>query len=348
MSFNFIRRSMEKNSIFHDEFLKQLDLYSEEGFIPLKYIEIFKHFYTSYAKAIGAYGVPISNYKALFETYLKLIKQQCLEPYLFEPYHIQIRKPFDYYAFGLEMLKPLVDRKISSVLGLEHLKSITESLKRGENAIFLANHQIEGDPQVIGILLEESFPDFAQQLIFVAGERVITDPLAVPMSMGCNLLCIYSKRYIDHPPEHKLKKQLHNKHTMELMSELLSEGGKAIYVAPSGGRDRPNAEGIVEVAPFDPQSIEMFYLMASRAGHPTHFYPLVLKTYELLPPPQNIQVELGEARLTKRAGIHLAFGSKFDMDHFPGSDIKNKHERRQNRAKYIWNIVQEIYKTLKS
>ena len=168
-------------------------------------------------------------------------------------------------------------------------------LERGENAIFLANHQIEADPQAISILLENSYPKFAEEMIFVAGERVITDPLAVPASMGRNLFCIYSKRYIDQPPEQKMKKQLHNKRTMELMSQLLSEGGKAIYVAPSGGRDRPNANGIVEIAPFDPQSIEMFYLMAQRAGHPTHFYPMALKTFELLPPPQSIQVELGRS-----------------------------------------------------
>ena len=43
-------------------------------------------------------------------------------------------------------------------------------------------------------------------MIFVAGERVITDPLAIPFSMGSNLLCIYSKRYIDHPPEKKIEK----------------------------------------------------------------------------------------------------------------------------------------------
>jgi glycerol-3-phosphate O-acyltransferase len=87
----------------------------------------------------------------------------------------------------------------------------------------------------------------------------------------------------------------------------------------------------------------MFYLMASRAGHPTHFYPLVLKTYEVLPPPETIQVELGESRTTKRAGIHLAFGPQCDMEHFPGSDLAGKHERRQARARYIWNQVNQIY-----
>ena len=71
--------------------------------------------------------------------------------------------------------------------------------------IFLANHQIEADPQAISLLLDDLYPNFAENMIFVAGERVITDPFAIPFSMGRNLLCIYSKRYIDHPPEKKLK-----------------------------------------------------------------------------------------------------------------------------------------------
>ena len=61
------------------------------------------------------------------------------------------------------------------------------------------------------------------------------------------------------------------------MSSLLSEGGKVIYVAPSGGRDRKNLNDKIVVAPFDPQSIEMFSLMARKAKKPTHFYPLSLR-----------------------------------------------------------------------
>jgi glycerol-3-phosphate O-acyltransferase len=227
--------------------------------------------------------------------------------------------------------------------GLQNLVEIADLLDRGENVIFLANHQTEADPQAISILLESTYPKMGEEMIFVAGERVVTDPLAVPASMGRNLLCIYSKRYIDHPPELKMQKQMHNKRTMERMSQLLSEGGKSIYVAPSGGRDRPNAEGIVQVAPFDPQSIEMFYLMARKAGHPTHFYPLTLKTYELLPPPQTIQIELGEARTAKRAPIHIAFAPRIDMEHFPGSDLEDKYERRAARAEHICNLVKQDY-----
>jgi glycerol-3-phosphate O-acyltransferase len=328
---------MEKSSTFKP-FFTRLEDYIQEGSIPPKYGDIIEKFYLCYQEAIGS-----DTPDTAFLHFLDLIKQQCLEPFQFQPYHEHLRQPFDYYQFGIDMLKPLIDQPQSTIIGHESLKEIALSLDKGDNIIFLANHQTEGDPQAISVLLEDSYPKLAEEMIFVAGERVITDPLAVPFSMGRNLLCIYSKRYIDHPPEQKLKKQLHNKRTMELMSQLLSEGGKAIYVAPSGGRDRPNADGIVDVAAFDPQSIEMFYLMSQRAGHPTHFYPMALKTYELLPPPQTVQVELGEVRITQRAGIHLAIGPRIDMEQFPGADASDKHERRSSRANFICDLVRRDY-----
>jgi len=69
------------------------------------------------------------------------------------------------------------------------------------------------------------------------------------------------------------------------MSELLSEGGKTIYVAPSGGRDRRNNQGIVEVAPFDPQSIEMLLLDGSKSRKNQLFsilWPYLLMLFFLL------------------------------------------------------------------
>ena len=55
------------------------------------------------------------------------------------------------------------------------------------------------------------------------------------------------------------------------MQELLNEGGCCIYVAPSGGRDRPNAMGEIEVAPFDAQSVELFWLLGKQASAPLIF-----------------------------------------------------------------------------
>lgn len=332
---------MEKN--LTSEFLVKLKEYADKGWIDKKVAFALRQFYESYKKALDEHHLSIEVSLPCFFNFLELLKEHHKKPFIFEPYHAQIRKPFDHYAFGLEFLKPLVDMSISSLHGEKNVREIIAHLAKGHNVILLANHQTEADPQAISILLEKIDPKFAAEMIFVAGERVVTDPLAVPFSMGRNLLCIYSKRYIDHPPEDKLKKQMHNKRTMELMSALLKEGGKCIYVAPSGGRDRRNKEGIVEVAPFDPQSIEMFYLMARKAAHPTFFYPMALATYDLLPPPETIQVELGEERKTTRGGIHVALGPVIDMENFPGSENPDKHLRRKARADYIWNQVNTDY-----
>jgi glycerol-3-phosphate O-acyltransferase len=304
--------------------------------LPEELSRIIIPFLDGYREAVGKrYEETIPN----ILLFLDLVLSQAKQPYAFEPYHQKIRHPIDYYKFGCDFIRPLIDLPKSTVSGLEHL----ESKDKKRNVILLANHQTETDPQAISILLEKTHPRLAEKIIYVAGERVVTDPLAIPFSMGCDLLCIYSKRYIDYPPELKAKKQLHNKNTMELMSRLLQEGGKVIYVAPSGGRDRKNPKGIVEVAPFDPASIEMFYLMAKKAKTPTVFVPLALSTYDLLPPPETIQKELGEARSAQHSRVHLAFSAPFDMDHFPGSEETDKVLRRQNRANAIWHIVNTNY-----
>jgi glycerol-3-phosphate O-acyltransferase len=308
--------------------------------LPKKYLKILADFTTCYIQATGGDGTILHKLKELIEMQLK-------HPFVFEPYHQKLRKPFDYYKFSLDFIRPLVDLPHSSLRGMENLNQIDLQLKRNENVVLLANHQTEADPQAISVLLEKTHPHIAEKIIYVAGERVVTDPFAVPFSMGCDLLCIYSKRYIDHPPELKAQKQLHNKNTMELMSRLLKEGGKIIYVAPSGGRDRRNREGIVEVAPFDPQSIEMFSLMARKAKTPTHFYPFSLATYDLFPPPDTVQRELGETRIAKRSPIHLAFAPEFDMEKFPGSEQNDKIARRKARSSAIWEIVNANYQRIK-
>lgn len=321
---------------------EEAHLYKRLDTIPEKYRQILVEFFSSYEKATLSSGQPKHSALPVLSLFLSLVEEQFQRPYTFPPYHQKVRHPVDYYRFGLDFIRPLVDLPHSKIYGEEHLQTILQQLKKGENVILLANHQTEPDPQIITLLLEKKYPELAEKVIYVAGERVVTEPLAIPFSMGCDLLCIYSKRYIDYPPELKSKKQLHNKNTMELMSRLLQEGGKIIYVAPSGGRDRKNSAGIIEPAPFDPNSIEMFYLMARKAKTPTHFYPFTLSTYEILPPPETIQKELGESRTAKRQSAFLAFAPEFDMEE-PRSPEIDKTLRRQMRAEAIWKIVKQNY-----
>ncbi|MGE0670213.1 MAG: glycerol-3-phosphate acyltransferase, partial [Parachlamydiales bacterium] len=63
-------------------------------------------------------------------------------------------------------------------------------------------------------------------------------------------------------------------------------------------------------------------------------------------PPETIQVELGEIRKAKRGKIHLAFGPEIDMENFPGSDIADKHQRREAKADYICGLVRKSYAQL--
>jgi len=311
----------------------------EHSKLPNKYKIYMSQLYTAYKNALVQDGIDMSAYEPIFFTLLGKMEENVISPFSFPPYHEQVLAPFDYYNFGLDFFRPLVDLNRSSIQGLSELNEIEEKLKRKENVVFLANHQTEADPLAISLLLEKTHAELGQKMIFVAGERVVLDPLAIPISMGRNLLCIYSKRHIDHPPELKEQKVLHNKKTMEFMSRLLSEGGHCIYVAPSGGRDRRDSSGHVRIAKFDGPNIELFYLMAQRASQPTSFYPMALGTYDIFPPPETVQKELGEERIANRAGIHLWIGSKISMDNFPGSEESDKKQKRELRAEYIWNLV---------
>lgn len=322
------------------DFIYKVETYVRTGVIPQDLGKGLISFYESYSEAVLQNHGEKDSFLPILNQFLDFVTEQLKNPTPFEPYHKRI--PF-YTKFGTDFIRPLVILDKSKVVGLENLNEILSLLKKGDNVILFANHQTEPDPQAISLLLENIDHTLSEEMIFVAGHRVTTDPLTIPFSLGRNLLCIYSKNYIEHPPELKNEKLLHNKSTMSKMSELLAQGGKCIYVAPSGGRDRPDQNGIVKVAPFDPSSIEMFRLMAERAGHPTHFFPLALWTYPLLPPPHAITKELGEKRHTQCTPIHLAFGPKIDMDSI---DHPDKKEKRLLRANFIWNVVNEHYKLI--
>ncbi len=319
-----------------------LNSFQEKKMINPKLAGLIQEFYDSYSQAICNTPYKEKN-KKIFEKLIEFIAEQIQDPYKFQIFHKSIRHPFDYYQFGMDFIRPFVDFANSKVFGLDHLQSIRTQIKKGENVILLANHQTEPDPQIISLLLENIDAQLAADIIFIAGHRVISDPMAIPMSMGRNLLCIYSKKHIAYPPSEKANKVLHNQRTMKKMGDLLNEGGYCIFVAPSGGRDRPNAAGEIDVAPFDPQSIELFWLMAQQAERPTHFYTLALQTYHLMPPPQQVEKELGEKRLVCFTPVYLAFGEEINRDNCSGSELLDKKTKRNKRAEFIWNKVRQDY-----
>jgi len=230
----------------------------------------------------------------------------------------------DFYQFGCDFFRPVIDTTHSVVLGQHNLQAAMDQLAAGENVVFFANHQSEADPQVMSVCLEMAgFPEQAEKVTYVAGHKVTTDALAIPFSMGRNLICIHSKKHIDADAESKPMKQKQNLNAMGNMLTLLKQGGTALWVAPSGGRDRRDlTTGKVPIAPFDSKTIDMFRLMGNKSKIPTHYYPLAMVTYDLCPPPDYIEAGTGEQRNVRFCSVGIACGDELISE----GGLEHRHE----------------------
>src|SRR6516164_5873398 len=110
MNFYSIQRPMDKK-------LKP------EG-LPKKYEKILNEFFQDYRKVIG-------EEDSIFRLFVQFVQHQLKHPFVFEPYHQKMRHPTDYYKFGLDFIRPLIDLPHSRVEGKENLERIDQQLKRG-------------------------------------------------------------------------------------------------------------------------------------------------------------------------------------------------------------------------
>lgn len=289
---------------------KALDAQVTAGEAPEKFVGIVKGFVDEYCTTyMDSDGSP-DDYKYYVSTLLKFVSEAMRNPHKFESHHKAMRDPFDYYEWGNNFMRPLIDMSKSRMVGIENLKKLIELKEKGDNIIVLANHQTEVDPQAISILLEnEGLAHIAEDIIYIAGHKVTNDPVAIPFSMGRNLICIHSKKHIKNPPEEFPMKQAQNMDSMKSMGDLIGAGGNIIWLAPSGGRDRPDPEsGKFVVAPFDVKSLDMFKLMAMQSEPDLHFFPMAMYTHKLVPPPDAAATaDLGEKRSAKRGPVSIAW-----------------------------------------
>ena len=85
-------------------------------------------------------------------------------------------------------------------------------------------------------------------------------------------------------------------------SSLVHQGGQLIWIAPSGGRDRPKS-GRWTPDPFDPSAVELMRQLGAKAKPACHFYPVAMHTGEMMPPPTATESTLGEERVTKHVPV---------------------------------------------
>lgn len=246
--------------------------------------------------------------------------------YTFDVTHTALRgeqvgyQHIDYYNYGCNFFRHCMDLNHNDpinthVLGFENLQKAIQQVNNGDNVIFLANHQSEADPQVVSICFDlcgKEYSDAAADMVYVAGHKVTTDPLAIPFSMGRNLICIHSKKHIDSNPETKPVKQKQNLKAMNaLLTTLKSDKGSMVWVAPSGGRDRRDVTtGTVPIAPFDSKTLDMFRLMGNKSKKPVHYYTMAMVSYDLCPPPDTIEAGTGEQRNVRYVPVGIKIGKE--------------------------------------
>ncbi|MCO5610298.1 hypothetical protein L7F22_064534 [Adiantum nelumboides] len=177
--------------------------------------------YWNYRRAVLEGGAPQDKVVQIMATVLDRILLQFEDPFVFPAYHKAIRDPYDYYMFGQNYIRPLLDFRNSYLGNVSTFDEIEGQLKQGENVVFVANHQTEADPAVMALLLETTHPYLSQSLTYIAGDRVVADPFCKPFSMGRNLLCVYSKKHINDEPELIDMKRKANARSLKELALLL-------------------------------------------------------------------------------------------------------------------------------
>lgn len=163
------------------------------GKLPEKLEASWIDFYDVYKQTVTNSGVADPELVAtkIQCTIADCVINQFMDPYTFPSAHKRLLEPYNYYNFGQRYVSSLIDFNNSFVGHAERWNKIAEQLAAGENVVLLANHQTEADPGVFAHMLESSQPKLATDVIYVAGDRVVTDALCKPFSMGRNLFCVH-------------------------------------------------------------------------------------------------------------------------------------------------------------
>ncbi|CAN0842847.1 Glycerol-3-phosphate acyltransferase, chloroplastic [Linum grandiflorum] len=323
---------------------------AEAGRLPSIVAAGMEELYHNYKNAVLQSGHPdaaeivVSNMSMVLDRVFVDVE----EPFLFSPYHKALREPFDYYEFGQKYIRPLIDFRNSYVGNVSIFSEIEEKLQQGHNVILMSNHQTEADPAVIALLLETTHRHIAENLIYVAGDRVVTDPLCKPFSMGRNLFCVYSKKHMLDVPELVEMKKKANIRSLKEMAMLLRNGSQIVWIAPSGGRDRPDpVTGEWHPALFDTSAADNMRRLAENSGPPGHIYPLALLCSDIMPPPPKVEKEIGEKRVIAYSGTGLSVGKELKFNDF-ATAYENSEQAKEAYAKTLYNSISDQYDVLKS
>ncbi|GAB2273436.1 Glycerol-3-phosphate acyltransferase ATS12, chloroplastic [Dionaea muscipula] len=332
-----------------EELLSRIQKEANSGRLPANVASGMEELYQNYRYAVLVSKTPDADDIILtnMSTVLDRILVDVEEPFQFAAHHRAVRDPFDYYMLGQNYIRPLIDFRNSYVGNASLFSQMEDMLMQGHNIVFISNHQTEADPAIIALLLEKQNSQIAENMICVAGDRVLTDPLCKPFSIGRNLLCVYSKKHMYDVPELVDMKKRANTRSLKEMALLLRGGSQIIWIAPSGGRDRPDPyTKDWYPAPFDVSSVDNMRRLVEHASVPGHIFPLALLCYDIMPPPLEVEKEIGEKRIISFHGAGLSVAPEINY-----SDLAvgvNEEEAKKLYTQALYDSVLEQYKVLQA
>ncbi|KAI7743030.1 hypothetical protein M8C21_032695 [Ambrosia artemisiifolia] len=235
----------------------------EAGTLPKHVAHSMEELYQNYKNAVFQSGNPLaedivlSNMRVAFDRMYLDVK----EPFEFSPYHEAIREPFNYYMFGQNYIRPLINFRESYVGNVSLFSEMEEQLK---------------------------------QLLNSRG------------------------------------------------------GSKIIWIAPSGGRDRPDpVTNQWFPAPFDATSLDNMRRLVDHAGVVGHIYPLAILCHDIMPPPPQVEKEIGEKRLISFHGTGISVAPEVNFQKATAS-CGSPEEAKAAYSQTLYDSVYEQYNVLQS
>ncbi|CRH02432.1 glycerol-3-phosphate 1-O-acyltransferase, putative [Plasmodium relictum] len=311
----------------------KLELLKKENSDNIDHINTFEGFLEKYKEEIKKHKS--CTPQVFLDIFLQFI--EAFNKYRYYSFPNVHRYDESLYEWSLNFWSQLIDKKNSKFLGIENIKKIEKWKEEGHNIIIFGNHHIEADANIIKYFFDvHGSQDISRNMIFIGGHKIRTDPLSRPFSVAANLLCIYSKKYIENPPHLKEEKILFNHKSLNALRNLFNQGKQIIWLAPSGGRDRKGSDGHIKISPFDPKIIQTFHIFAKRSKVKTHFIGLALYTYNICPPPNTIDIdEIEKTRSCSYSSVSLNLGEDI-FDLYP--DMKESEI-----TKNLYNYVNQLY-----
>ncbi|KAL0368027.1 UNVERIFIED_CONTAM: Glycerol-3-phosphate acyltransferase, chloroplastic [Sesamum calycinum] len=100
-------------------------------------------------------------------------------------------------------------------------------------------------------------------------------------------------------------------------------------------------------APFDASSVDNMRRLVEHAGVPGHIYPLAILCYDVMPPPAQVEKEIGEKRVISFHGVGLSVAPEISYQEITAT-LEDPEEAKDAFSELLYYSVCEQYNVLTS